>query len=88
MPEAPPPRRRRPPEEIRPATLGSTARAHLRLFVWCEACQHKVEFGTDEIAVLAERHGAQTTLPDWAARLRCSACGSREVDFVVSGSMP
>jgi len=26
------------------------------------------------------------TVIDWAARLRCSACGGRVVDFVVSGA--
>jgi hypothetical protein len=26
------------------------------------------------------------TVIDWAARLRCMACGGREVDFVVSGA--
>jgi hypothetical protein len=34
----------------------------------------------------ATPHGPDLTLTDWAARLVCSACGSRNVDFVVSGS--
>jgi hypothetical protein len=73
-------------ESGRPATLGSTAQAHLRLIVWCKSCRHQVEIETEAIEALAEQHGAETTLLDWAARLRCSACGSREVDFVVSGA--
>jgi len=32
-----------------------------------------------------QRYGAGLSLPEWAARLRCSECGSNEVDFVVSG---
>jgi Zn finger protein HypA/HybF involved in hydrogenase expression len=73
-------------ESIRPATLGNTALAHLRLYVWCKACRHQVEIATHAIEALADPHGAETTLEDWAARLRCSECGSREVDFVVSGA--
>jgi hypothetical protein len=32
------------------------------------------------------RCGAQTTVPDWRERLICSGCGSRQVDFVVTGT--
>jgi hypothetical protein len=32
----------------------------------------------------AERYGADLPVPDWAARLSCSRCGSRNVDFVVT----
>jgi len=31
-------------------------------------------------------YGGDTTVIDWASRLRCSACGERRVDFVVSGA--
>jgi len=34
---------------------------------------------------MAERYGAEMTVPDWRARLVCSKCGSRDVDMVVSG---
>ena len=37
-------------------------------------------------AEMAERHGADTTVPDWQARLVCGACGSRHVDMVVDGT--
>jgi hypothetical protein len=55
----------------------------VRLIVWCKSCGHQVEPGT---AALVERHGEALPVIDWVARLRCSACGSREVDFVVNGA--
>ena len=64
------------------ATLGSTLAAHLRLIVWCKACGHQAE---PDVAQLVERYGADLPLPEWSKRLVCSACGSREVDYVVSG---
>ena len=66
-----------------PATLGSTAAGPLRLIVWCKDCRHQVEPNPAE---MAERYGAETTVLDWAKRLVCSRCGSRNVDFVVSGT--
>jgi hypothetical protein len=30
--------------------------------------------------------GADFPVPEWMERLRCSVCGSREVDAVVSGA--
>jgi hypothetical protein len=47
-----------------PATLGSTAAAHLTLIVWCQ-CRHQVE---PDPAEMTERYGTETTVPDWAAR--------------------
>jgi hypothetical protein len=35
---------------------------------------------------MAQRYGAEMTVPDWHARLVCSQCGSRRVDFVVTGT--
>ena len=69
-------------ESFRPATLGSALAAHLALIVWCKDCRHQVE---PDIAEQVERYGAELTLLEWAGRLRCRECGSREVDFVVSG---
>jgi Zn finger protein HypA/HybF involved in hydrogenase expression len=66
-----------------PATLGSTAAAHLQLIVWCKDCHHRVE---PHPAKMAARYGAEMTVPDWRERLVCSQCGSRNVDMVVSGS--
>ena len=65
-----------------PATLGSTAAAQARLIVWCRDCRHQVE---PDPAEMAERYGAETTVPDWRRRLVCSQCGSRNVDMVVTG---
>ena len=67
--------------ESAPATLGSTARAHLLLRVWCKDCGHEVDLDPAE---LAERYGADLPVPDWATRLTRSRCGSRRVDFVVT----
>jgi hypothetical protein len=65
-----------------PMTLGAAAAAGVRLIVWCKDCGH-VE---PDPAEMATRYGAETTVLDWRGRLRCSQCGAREVDFVVSGA--
>ena len=67
--------------ESGPATLGSTAKAHLLLRVWCKACRHQVDLDPGD---LAQRYGADLPVPEWAKRLACSQCGSRRVDFVVT----
>jgi hypothetical protein len=66
-----------------PATLGSTAEAHLRLIVWCKACRHQVE---PDPAEMAERYGAEMTVPEWRKRLVCSQLAAKDVDMVVSGT--
>jgi Zn finger protein HypA/HybF involved in hydrogenase expression len=63
--------------------VSSTAAAHLRLIVWCRDCRHQVE---PDPAEMAERYCAATTVPDWRERLRCSQCGSGNVDMVVTGT--
>jgi len=78
--EAPKRPRRRP---MPPLTLGQAVAARVRLIVWCRACQHRFEPDT---AALAEEHGAATTVLAWAKRLRCTECGARDADFVVSGA--
>jgi hypothetical protein len=78
-------RGKRRESESGPLTLRQAIAVHLRLIVWCKACQHKVEFGEAEIADQAARHGATLSVIDWAKRLRCSACGNGDADFVVSG---
>jgi hypothetical protein len=50
-------------------TLGSVAKAGLRLIVWCRGCQHQVE---PDPAQLAGRYGGETRILDWHARLVCS----------------
>jgi hypothetical protein len=46
---------------VPPATLGSTAAAHLRLIVWCKACQHQVEPNPSE---MARQYGNKTAVLD------------------------
>jgi hypothetical protein len=62
-----------------PMTLGNAAAARVRLIVWCLDCRHQVE---PDPAEMAERYGAEMTVPDWHQRL---VCGQR-VDFVVTGT--
>src|ERR1044071_2099057 len=64
-----------------PATLGSTAKAGLLLRTWCNGCRRHVDVEPGEQAA---RYGAGLPVPEWAARLVCSRCGSRAVDFVVA----
>jgi hypothetical protein len=35
---------------------------------------------------MAERYGAQMAIPDWHTRLVCAGCGSRQIEFVVTGT--
>ena len=72
---------RRYPRETGPATLGSTARAHLLLQTWCRDCRHSVDIDPGE---QAKRYGEDLPVPEWGARLVCSRCGSHTVDFVVA----
>ena len=75
------PRRSEP--DSGPATLGSSLRAWVRLVCWCNACLHKVDA---DIAALVERYGAWLPVLEWGKRPRCSKCGSRDCDFVVTGN--
>jgi len=64
-------------------TLGNAAAAHVRLIVWCKACQHQVE---PDPAEHAQRYGAETSVLEWRDKLVCSRCGGRHVEMVVSGT--
>jgi hypothetical protein len=64
-------------------TLGNAAAAKVRLILWCLDCRRQIEPDPDEMARL---YGAETTTAEWRARLLCSGCGSRRVDFVVTGT--
>ena len=66
-----------------PATLGSSAAAGVRFVVWCAACGHRVE---PDPAEMGARYCADTTLPDWQARLVCGACGAHQVEMVITGT--
>jgi hypothetical protein len=63
-------------------TLGQAFAAKVRLIVWCKGCGHRAE---PDIADQVARYSEATTVIDWAGRLRCSACGGRDIDFVVTG---
>ena|SRR5271155_4399394 len=56
-----------------PMTLGNAAAARIRLIVWCRECGRQVE---PDPAEMAERYGAETTVPDWRERLVCSAAAT------------
>jgi ATP dependent DNA ligase domain len=66
-----------------PMTLGNAASAGVRLIVWCGGCGHRVEPDSTQPA---QRYGIDMPVPEWHERLVCSACGSRNVDMVVTGT--
>jgi hypothetical protein len=64
-------------------TLGNARAAGVRLIVWCGDCGRRTE---PDPSVMAERFGAEMSVPGWHNRLVCSGCASRNVDMVVSGT--
>ena len=66
-----------------PMTLGNAAANHVRIIVWCKACQHQIE---PDPAAMAARYGIDTPVLDWRERAVCSRCGSRDVDMVLTGT--
>ena len=44
---------------------------------------HQAKF---TLHLMTERYGDDLSVPDWHKRLVCSACGSRQTDFVVTGA--
>jgi len=64
-------------------TLGQAAAAHIRLIMWCKACQHRFE---PDMAELSRECGETISVVGWATRLRCTQCGARDADYVVSGT--
>jgi Zn finger protein HypA/HybF involved in hydrogenase expression len=63
-------------------TLGGAAAACVRFIIWCLDCRHQIE---PDPAAMAQRYGAEMTVPEWRGRLVCGQCGSRRVDMVVTG---
>ena len=63
-------------------TLGQALAAHVRLIVWCKSCNHRSE---PDIAIQVAQHGSGMPVLDWARLLRCTECGGRDADFVVTG---
>ena len=68
-----------------PMTLGNAAPAGVRLVVWCRGCGRQVE---PTLAKWSSATAPRQPVPDWHARLACSGCGSRQVDFVVIRTEP
>jgi hypothetical protein len=64
-------------------TLGQAVAAKVRLIAWCKSCGHQSE---PDISTQVAQHGSTMTVPDWARLLRCTNCGARDADFVVSGA--
>ena len=62
-----------------PMRLGNATAARVRLIVWCLNCRRQVEPDPVE---MAECYGAETTIPEWHARL----VYGRRVDMVVTGT--
>ena len=67
----------------RPATLGGSAAAGVRIVVWCRSYHHQVE---PDAVEMARHYGADVSVLDWKERLVCSKCGGRAVDVVLTGS--
>ena len=63
-------------EPSMPPTLSWLARDVDAIAAECLCCGYRGEVA---LAPLLERHGA-VPFPEFARRLRCSACGSRDVD--------
>lgn len=61
--------------------LGNATVARVRLIVWCLDCWHQVE---PDAAQMTERHGAETTVLDWHARLICGQRSPGGSDKVVT----
>lgn len=59
--------------ELKPVTVGMRRRNGTRTVeVYCEACLHHATISTDGLP-------DHVAVPDVGLRLRCSACGSREI---------
>ena len=68
--------------EPKSLTLGNALAAQVNLIVRCKSCGRTTE---PDVADQVGRYGAELPVPELAARLTVSACGGRQVDFVVSG---
>lgn len=60
----------------RAAQLGDLLAAKVGVFCWCNRCGHNAEAAT---AMLASQLGPEFPVPEIGARMRCSACGSKDV---------
>lgn len=60
----------------RAAQLGDLLSAKVGVFCWCNRCGHNAEAAT---AMLVSQLGPEFPVPEIGARMRCSACGSKDV---------
>lgn len=60
----------------RPAVLADLSRAGIGVFCWCNRCGHSAEAAT---AMLVAQLGPDFPVPEVGTRMRCSACGSKDV---------
>lgn len=69
----------------RPVVLGDAIRDGKPLWAYCEACRHHAHV---DPAKLARRLGYDAAIFDVRARMKCSRCGSREIDLRVDYGGP
>lgn len=62
--------------ERRGMSLGDLADARVGVFCWCNRCGHHAEAAT---AMLLSQLGPDFPVPEIGARMRCSACGSKDI---------
>lgn len=60
----------------RPTRLADLAQGKVGVFCWCNRCGHHAEAAT---AMLISQLGPDFPVPEIGARMRCSACGSKDV---------
>ena len=65
------------PQKPSPATLGNLKDQELDVLAWCNACGHNAVLA---LGPLVDRLGRDHPVPDVRQVMRCSECGSREVD--------
>src|SRR6185312_9428693 len=65
----------------KPATLGTSLAAGVRITITCRGCGHQAE---PDLANHAFRFGESLELPTWAAHLVCSICGAGNPELIVS----
>jgi hypothetical protein len=60
----------------RAATLSDLVEGKVGVFCWCNRCGHHAEAAS---AMLAAQLGLDFPIPEIGARMRCTACGSKDV---------
>lgn len=60
----------------RATTLGEIAAQGLDVFCWCNRCGHNAVLGSGPLVTAL---GGNFPVPEIGARLRCSACGAKDI---------